>query len=148
MGMNNRKVALLQIVAQLTTAAGEVDLVAVKAQYKAHLDVNPHLLDTEALAQRDVRDLDHSRRPRATAVQGTLFDPEAWLPIGEAQRVVMARATQQQCMTALQYRTQSHLEEVTDYNRDLQYWNARIGAFQPHHQDLEDVERQVFGWSG
>ncbi len=141
-----RRAVLDAIVQQVMTPAGDVDLVQVLVQYEAYLNANPALLDSHGQAQRDIKTLDESRRPRSDGVQSTMFDPDAWLVTNEGVRTVMARMSQQQCMSALHYRTRAHLAEVADYNTELTYWNQRIPSFQPGDADLEAVERRVFGW--
>lgn len=140
--------ALAQIVQATTDPEGQCDLGAVLGQYTALLRSTPSLLDPEAQAQADLRAFDKARRPRATAVQGSLFDPDAWLVIGEGQRVLMGRATRHHCLAAQAVRTASHLAEVTDFAHDLAYWNRRIAAFSNDTEELEPLERRVFGYSG
>lgn len=138
-----------RLVAQHTGSDGEVDLATVKALLAGWLVANPDQLSAQQQANAAVdRYMEGRRPPKQGPHQLAMFEPEAYVPIGENRVRLMRQCKREDLLAWGAISTREHAADAAAHAGRMTYINERLQASWQPTDTLEDVERGRFGWTG
>lgn len=143
--------AIAAIISKLERLSPIVDWAdggAVYTQLKDWLDKNKDEESLHILTLREMERYDRARRPtpQKTADQGTLFTPDALLPLGNAARVRMALAQRDHLDRWEEVLDEEFNASVSAYWKTKGWIEERRSALRSSSQTLLDLEIEQFGY--
>jgi hypothetical protein len=134
-----------ELIDHYTQSNGHVDLLSAEADLELFLLSRPELMDPRMVAQRYIEKIDRSRKvsPRGTQSKFS-FEPEAWLTVGERERVQMSLATREDVIAHIAMVSENHAGVTQAYAMEMAYWNSRLQAWGKKHKTLGAVEADKF----
>jgi hypothetical protein len=141
MSKRDRLATAERIIAAISDSDGRFStsdaIVALAAVYRDQ----PDLLDPDAQARADVTAIDRARRPDPS--QESLFDKDAWLPLGKGDRVRMGAARLDDLDAWWLVELDEHTKHAAAHSRKASYINSRRQAWTPDDHCLLDVENRI-----
>jgi hypothetical protein len=129
------------------SALGRVDLKRVKEALAAYLTGHPEMLDPQGQANAMVEKYDERRRPPDDG-QATMFDRDAFIPVGPNVRQRMGQARERDLIAWGQISTAEHASDAAAHARRMGYISSRLQTWTSGYTTLEEVERGAFGLGG
>lgn len=113
----------------LTDTGGHVNAASVLEHVLEDINLDPSLVDAEGAAQESLERVDRSFTYAANTAaagattQGTqlpMYDPDAYLALGEGDRVQLCAATRPDIIAWLAIQTENHEHQTSAYLRKVQ----------------------------
>jgi hypothetical protein len=128
-----------------TDSAGRFDLHAVEDDLACFLHINRQAIDVERLASDYVTSFDRAKRPKFLEKQLSLFAPDAWIPIGNKQRVQMKFINRDDIIAWAGLEISEHTSSSTAHARKMEYINSRLQVWDAdRYKTLAELEAEKF----
>lgn len=124
---------------------GPFSLEEVIAQLATFYATNPAYRNAYAIAERDVKGWDASKRPK-DGPQGQLFKPDGVIPTGvKSQRIFMSRARREHLIGWRKVETEAFEARENVYNQRMSYIDSRLEVWDvTKYTTLQDIENALF----
>jgi hypothetical protein len=135
-----------ELAKEYTTDNGRFDLHIVQEQLAVFLDEHRKQIDVVRLAIDYVNEFDRNQRPKPHAIQMgfSFFQPIAWIPTGNKERVQMAKATRIDMIAWAQIEISEHAASAAAHARKMEYINSRLNVWDNKCKSLGELEAKKF----